>query len=48
MNKNLPKNFVSDPENFVLDLEKILKKARSKLRPPHSQPTTFALGDSTV
>jgi hypothetical protein len=41
MNKNLPENFVSNPE-------KILKKARSKLRPPHSQPTTFALGDSTA
>jgi hypothetical protein len=39
MNKNLPENFVSDPY-------KILKKARSKLRPPHSQPTTLALGDS--
>jgi hypothetical protein len=41
MNKNLPKNFVSDPE-------KILKKARSKLRPPHSHPMIFALGDSTA
>jgi hypothetical protein len=41
MNKNLPENFVSDPDI-------ILKKARSKLRPPHSQPTTFALGDSTM
>jgi hypothetical protein len=41
MNKNLTENFVSDPE-------KILKKAWSKLRPPHSQPKTFALGDSTA
>jgi hypothetical protein len=41
MNKNLP-------ENFISDLEKILRKARSKLRSPDSQPTTFALGDSTV
>jgi hypothetical protein len=41
MNKNLPENIISYPE-------KILKKARSKLRPPHSQPTTFALGYSTV
>jgi hypothetical protein len=41
MNKNLPENFISDPE-------KILNKARSKLRPPHSQSTTFALGDSTT
>jgi hypothetical protein len=39
MNKNLP-------ENFISDLEKILKKAKLKVRPPHSQPTTFALGDS--
>jgi hypothetical protein len=39
MNKNLPENFVSDPE-------KILRKARSKLRSPNSQPTTFSLGDS--
>jgi hypothetical protein len=29
MNKNLPKKFVSDPE-------KILRKARSKLRSPDS------------
>jgi hypothetical protein len=41
MNKNLP-------ENFISDAEKILKKARSKLRPPDSQPATFALGDSTT
>jgi hypothetical protein len=41
MYKNLPEYFVSDPE-------KILKNARSKLRPPHSQPMTFALGDSTA
>jgi hypothetical protein len=39
MNKNLPENFDSDPE-------KILRKARSKLRSPDSQPTTFSLGDS--
>jgi hypothetical protein len=41
MNKNLLENFVSDPE-------KILRKARSKLRSPDSQPTTFSLGDSTA
>jgi hypothetical protein len=41
MNKNIPENFISDPE-------KILRKARSKLRSPDSQPTTFALGDSTA
>jgi hypothetical protein len=41
MNKNLPENFVSDPE-------KILRKARSKPRSPDSQPTTFALGDLTT
>jgi hypothetical protein len=41
MNKNLPKNSISDPE-------KILRKARSKLRSPDSQPRTFALGDSTA
>jgi hypothetical protein len=41
MNKNLPENFISGPE-------KILKKARSKLRPPDSQATTFSLGDSTM
>jgi hypothetical protein len=41
MNENLPENFISDPE-------KILKKARAKLGAPHSQPTTFALGDSTA
>jgi hypothetical protein len=41
MNKSLLENFVSDPE-------KILRKARSKLRSLASQPTTFALGDSTV
>jgi hypothetical protein len=29
MNKNLPENFISDPE-------KILRKARSKLRSPDS------------
>jgi hypothetical protein len=39
MNKNLLENFVSDPE-------KILRKARSKLRSPDSQLTTSALGDS--
>jgi hypothetical protein len=36
------------PENFVLDLEKILRKARSKLRSPDSWPMTSALGDSTT
>jgi hypothetical protein len=41
MNKNLP-------ENFVSDLEKIFRKARSKPRSHDSQPTTFALGDSIV
>jgi hypothetical protein len=41
MNKNLP-------ENFVLDPEKILRKARSKLRSPNSWPTTSALEDSTA
>jgi hypothetical protein len=41
MNMNLP-------ENFVLDPEKILRKARSKPRSFDSQPTTFALGDSTT
>jgi hypothetical protein len=41
MNKNLL-------ENFVLDPEKILRKARSKLRSPDSRPTTSALGDSIV
>jgi hypothetical protein len=41
MNKNLLQNFVSD-------LEKILRKTRSKPRSPDSQPTTFALGDSTA
>jgi hypothetical protein len=40
MNKNLL-------ENFMSDLEKILRKARSKFRSPDFQPTTFALGDST-
>jgi hypothetical protein len=39
MNKKLP-------ENFVLDPEKILRKARSKLRSPDSRPTTCALEDS--
>jgi hypothetical protein len=39
MNKDLPENFVSDSE-------KILRKARLKLRSPDSRPTTFALGDS--
>jgi hypothetical protein len=38
MNKNLPKTFISDPE-------KILRKARSKLK---SRPTTSTLEDSTV
>jgi hypothetical protein len=38
MNKNLPENFISDPE-------KILRKARSKLRSPDSHPTTSALED---
>jgi hypothetical protein len=41
MNKNLP-------ENFISDLEKILRKARSKLWSPDSWPTTSALGESTV
>jgi hypothetical protein len=41
MNKNLPENFVSNPE-------KILRKARSKLMSPDSRPTTSALGDSTT
>jgi hypothetical protein len=41
MNKSLLENFVSDPE-------KILRKARSKLRSLDSQPTTSALGDSTT
>jgi hypothetical protein len=41
MNKNLP-------ENFVSDLEKILMKARSKLRSPDSRPMISALGDSTT
>jgi hypothetical protein len=41
MNKNLP-------ENFISDLEKILRKAKSKLRSLDSHPTTSALGDSTV
>jgi hypothetical protein len=41
MNKNLPENFISDPK-------KILRKARSKPRSSDSQPTTFALGDSTA
>jgi hypothetical protein len=41
MNKNLLENFVSDPE-------KILRKARSKLMSPDSQPMTSALRDSTV
>jgi hypothetical protein len=41
MNKNLS-------DNFILDVEKILRKARSKLRSPDSQPMTFALGDSTA
>jgi hypothetical protein len=39
MNKNLLKNFVSDPE-------KILRKAKSKLRSPDSQPMTSSMGDS--
>jgi hypothetical protein len=41
MSKNLPENFIFDPE-------KILRKARSKLKSPDSQPTTSALGDSTA
>jgi hypothetical protein len=41
MNKNLPENFVSNPE-------KILRKVRSKLRSLDSQPMTSALGDSTA
>jgi hypothetical protein len=41
MNKNLPENFVPDPE-------KILRKARSKPRSPDSHATTFSLGDSTA
>jgi hypothetical protein len=41
MNKNLPENFISDPE-------KILGKVRSKLRSPDSRPTMSALGDSTT
>jgi hypothetical protein len=41
MNKNLPENFISDPE-------KIIRKAMPKPRSPDSQPTTSALGDSTA
>jgi hypothetical protein len=41
MSKNLPENFISGPE-------KILRKARSKLKSPDSRPTTFALEDSTA
>jgi hypothetical protein len=41
MNKNLP-------ENFILDSENILRKAKPKPRYPDSQPTTFAFGDSTA